>query len=150
MFLFLWDTEVMSLKKAYFFQRLKGKNPSGWLRGVFALIFLFPFLISFMDLRKGVLEETTPTNSLSEEEIVATKTPTYIPLPTLTVPIASPTATETLTPQIFVNTKRTAMPITGNVGFSSMGLLVLVVLIWILLAGWLYLLFASWVKDRTP
>ena len=148
--MFLWDTEVMSLKKAFFFQHLKGKNPSGWLRGVFALIFLFPFLISFMDLRKGILEETTPTNSLSEEEIVTTKTPTYVPLPTLTELIASPTATETLTPRIAENTRETAMPITSNVGFGSFGLLVLVVLIWILLIGWLYLLFASLVKNRTP
>ena len=102
-----------------------------------------------MDAEDAILEETTPTISPSEGEIVVTMTPTYVPLPTLTVPKASPTATETLIPQILENTKETAMPIANNVGLSSIGLLVLVVLIWILLAGWLYLLFTFLAKNRT-
>jgi hypothetical protein len=146
MFLFLWDTEVMCLKRAFF---VKSKTTSGWARGIIAFIFLFPFLISFLNAEGAILEETTPTISPSEGEIVVTMTPTYVPLPTLTVPKASPTATETLIPQILENTKETAMPIANNVGLSSIGLLVLVVLIWILLAGWLYLLFTFLAKNRT-
>ena len=149
MFLLLWDTEVMSLKKSFFFQHPKRKTTSGRLREMIAFIYLFPFLISFTETGERILEEITPTISPNEGEVVVTMTPTYVPLPTLTVPKASPTATETLIPQMLENTKETAIPTSNNVGLSSIGLLVLVVLIWILLAGWLYLLFTFLAKNRT-
>lgn len=114
----------------------------------------FPLsLILFSLGDKAIQANTVIVSSPLEISLTASATPTLIPLPTITIAYPSPSATPfpvyTFTLRIKEKTPN-VLPQRNGVNPGSLGLALLVILIWILLAGWLYILVSSATKNHLP
>ncbi len=119
-------------------------NPNKWLKKFWILLLVSPLVTSMINLGNENVQDVTPLAS-SDLQPTSTATSTLIPLPTLTFlyPTPHPSQTYTWTPQLLQATEVISQPPRSRMNLASIGLVVLVSLIWVLLAGWLYLLVSS-------